>query len=471
MRDPGLWAGTARVDITPIGPISMGGFGQRFGTVSQGVNDHLFAKALLLSDGTNKLLIITTDLISIPNAVYRKVIQKITKSCPLTETQICLTASHTHSGPDVDQSIIIASPTKAYLSKLVDNLVEVGLKAIDTTQKVKVYFTTSQADFLVNRRQFDKQAIVDDRILVCEVVPVESYTPLAILFGVGCHPVCLGHGNLLISADYPGFAQRMLEKELAVENALFVNLAEGNVIPSTRPLTNSLDTRGYIGGSFDDARQVGESLARAVIHCLDDAHKQSIHSFRVAKSVIHVNPSNHDLNLLATYKKMGQSRNIILEYLPSFSRANLFNLAPVMRLWRDASDVVVARDMSEEEMQRLMAAVSTFLIMVMRLLNPGFRKKQPLRIQTLKFEHFHIVTLPGEVLNEVAREWQFKNRPYQSQAFVIGLANGFLGYLPHPSNFEEQDAEFKYETIMNALEPAATVKALDEALAQIISMK
>lgn len=471
MYESGLWAGTARVDITPTGPISMGGFGQRFGQVSQGVNDSLHAKSLYLSDKSSTLLIITTDLISIPNVIYHKVIKKITKSSPLTETQICLTASHTHSGPDVDQSIIIASPTKAYLEQLVDNLVAVGLLAMDSLKQVNLYFTTGRADFLVNRRDRGGHGLVDERILACKVVPVEEEDPLAILFGVGCHPVCLGHDNLLISADYPGYAQRVIESELGAQNALFVNLAEGNVIPSTRPLTNSLDTRGYVGGTFEDARLIGETLAREVIHCLTGANIEPIHELKVAKSVIDVNPAHRSLNLLATYKMMRQSRAVILDYLPEFSRANPFNLTPVFSLWRDASDVVVERAMTEKEMQKLMAAVSTFLIMTMRLTNPGLRKKQPLVIQTLMFDHYHMMTLPGEVLIEVVRDWQARNHPYQDQSFIIGLANGFMGYLPHPSNFEEPDADSKYETIMNALEPAATVKAVDEALAQIKRMK
>lgn len=471
MSESGLWAGTARIDITPLGPISMGGFGQRFGQVSQGVNDYLFAKALYLSDGNTQLLIITTDLISIPNAIYHKVVKQITKNSSLTETQICLTASHTHSGPDVDQSIIIASPTKTYLELLVDNLVEVGLQAMESLRQVNLYFATGWADFLVNRREPGGHGLVDQRILACQVVPVEQDHPLAVLFGVGCHPVCLGHDNLLISADYPGYAQRMIESELGAQNALFVNLAEGNVIPSSRPLTNSLDTRGYMGGTFEDAQLIGETLAREVVHCLTQADTHPVQEFIVAKSNIYVNPAHRDLSLLASYKKMRQSRAVILEYLPEFSSANLFNLTPVFSLWRDASDLVVEKALTETEMQKLMAAVSTFLIMTMRLTNPALRKKQPLIIHTLIFDHYHIMTLPGEVLIEVVRDWQARNHPWQDQAFIIGLANGFMGYLPHPGNFEEQDADSKYETIMNALEPAATVKAVDEAHAQIQRMK
>jgi hypothetical protein len=38
-----------------------------------------------------------------------------------------------------------------------------------------------------------------------------------------------------------------------------------------------------------------------------------------------------------------------------------------------------------------------------------------------------------------------------------------MGYLPHPGNFMEDGAQFKYETIMNALEQDATLVALEQA--------
>ena len=49
-----LFAGTSRVEITPVDPISMGGYGQRAEQTSLGVHDPLFAKALFLTDGRER---------------------------------------------------------------------------------------------------------------------------------------------------------------------------------------------------------------------------------------------------------------------------------------------------------------------------------------------------------------------------------------------------------------------------------
>jgi hypothetical protein len=64
---------------------------------------------------------------------------------------------------------------------------------------------------------------------------------------------------------------------------------------------------------------------------------------------------------------------------------------------------------------------------------------------------------------EVGQDWQKRNHPHEDKAFIIGLANGFRGYLPHPSNFVEDGANYKYETIINALEQEATLISLEQA--------
>ncbi len=467
MKIPGqaasLQGGASRIDITPDEPVSMGGYGQRAGKVSAGVYDALFAKALFLADGNTRLLFITTDLISIPNAIYRRVLAGLTSAGVAEPAGICITASHTHSGPDVEASLIVAAPTKEYIDRLVQALIQVGRQAASSLVPVQLRLATGQADFLINRRQEGEEAPIDRRVLVIGVERVQDQKPLAILFGVGCHAVCLGHDNLLISADYPGYAQRKIEQGLDGGIALFVNLTEGNIIPCTRPRYDSLDTRGYLGGSFADAEKVGDSLAKEVLRCLADALPQDLNLFYVDKRTFRVRPARRDLSLISAWKRLLARRKIILEYLPDFRKASPFNLKPVFTLWRDASSVVIERGMSENEMRRLMAAVSEFLMMAMRLTNPAIRKPIPVSVQVIQMNTYRLLTLPGEALVEVGRGWQECNRPHEQAAFVIGLANGFMGYLPHPDNFAEPGADLKYETIMNALEPEATLLALKQA--------
>jgi hypothetical protein len=460
---PNLMAGTARVDITPPGAVSMGGYGQRAGKVSRGVHDPLFAKALFLTDGRVRLLLITADLISLPDAICKRVLNGLIEAKVAREAEICITASHTHSGPDVDERVIVAAPIRDYLNRLAESLITAGKYASAKTFPAFVKMATGKADFLLDRRQTVGINMVDERVLAIEVDRHENGSPLAVLFGVGCHAVCLGHDNLEISADFPGYAQRLIEESLGVENALFVNLTEGNVIPSTRPLYDSLDTRGYKGGSFEDADRIGRALAREVLDILSRAEPVKLDSFRVDRSSLKIRPAHAGMGMLASFRELRRQRRIILQYLPEFSRATVFNLGPVFTLWRDASEAVIAKNMSEPEMRSLMSAVSKFLVMAMKMSNPAFRRTVPVAVQTIELNDYRLVALPGEVLVEVGRDWRKRNHPFEDKAFIISLANGFTGYMPHPRNFTEDGADFKYETIMNALEQEAALVALNQA--------
>ncbi|MBK5291532.1 MAG: hypothetical protein JJE04_07660, partial [Acidobacteriia bacterium] len=66
---PEFRAGTARVDVTPDGPIWMSGYASR-DHASEGVLTRLYAKALALEDGKGtRVVILTTDLIGLPRSI------------------------------------------------------------------------------------------------------------------------------------------------------------------------------------------------------------------------------------------------------------------------------------------------------------------------------------------------------------------------------------------------------------------
>src|SRR6184192_1835301 len=87
-------AGVAKVDITPTFNGPMYGYANRKCGPSNGVHDHLFAKALVLRTGESRLAIVTLDLGSIVSvSLHREVADKL--GIPV----LLLSASHTHSAP------------------------------------------------------------------------------------------------------------------------------------------------------------------------------------------------------------------------------------------------------------------------------------------------------------------------------------------------------------------------------------
>ena len=60
-----LTAGVAAVDITPPVGTPLGGYGARHGRPSTGVHDRLYAKALVLDNRSERIAIVTCDLIGV----------------------------------------------------------------------------------------------------------------------------------------------------------------------------------------------------------------------------------------------------------------------------------------------------------------------------------------------------------------------------------------------------------------------
>jgi len=266
-----LIAGWGGVDITPPGPITMGGFGQRAGSVSTGVHDPLTARALYLRSGKSRLLFVSTDLVCIPTGLADTVIGRLVEAGIAKAGEICLTASHTHSGPEVMEFFVRTEAVTEYLTMLEERLINVCEAAVKSARPCRARCGVGDVDFLFNRRTRGEPNRVDGRTFALELRATDEGSNSAVLFGCGCHPVTLGHENMLISADYPGYARTHIIERTGADAALFFNMAEGNVIPNTRPRYDSLDTRGYRGGTFQDARNIGHTLADAVVDSLDGA--------------------------------------------------------------------------------------------------------------------------------------------------------------------------------------------------------
>ena len=92
----------AKTDITPSASCELWGYSDRSGP-SIGTRDPLFAKILLLDDGTHRLALVTLDLGRTfgPDSM-NEVRQRVQKSARVE--QVFFFASHTHSGPVIDDS-------------------------------------------------------------------------------------------------------------------------------------------------------------------------------------------------------------------------------------------------------------------------------------------------------------------------------------------------------------------------------
>lgn len=262
--DPPQWrVGAARAEITPSGPIWMGGYASR-NHPSEGVLQPLWAKALVFEDRNgSRAAIVTMDLIGIDDRLSDSVCQRVFQQTGIPRERIVLNVSHTHSGPVVagvtplvyDLTAQQQAAVDAYTKSLSDKLVLALESAVKDLRPARLAFGEGKATFGANRRALrlklspdSPNAPVDHGVPVL-VVRDENDAVRAVLFGYACHSTTLGIYE--INGDYPGFAQAALETTHPGATALFMAGCGADVNPNPR-------------SEVALARQHGQSLAAAV---------------------------------------------------------------------------------------------------------------------------------------------------------------------------------------------------------------
>jgi neutral ceramidase len=456
-------AGVASIDITPDWPVMQGGFGQRT-EPSAGVLDPVRAKALYLVGDDDAVLLITADLIAIPRPIAAAVVARLALSAGLQERQVCICASHTHSGPlpygpgapGVDR----------YTEFLIDALCDVASAAMAELRPCALGTGTGEIDVLFNRRTRGRPNRVDPRVpvLVVSAIDVDGTPsggdPLAVVFGAGCHPVTLGWDNMDISGDYPGVAQRVVEEQLPATVAMFFNTTEADVIPVTSPNCDALDPRGYHGGSPADMTMIGNALARAVLQVVPVVQPSTGAPIGSARRDVLVRANNASFDLETAQQRLAAAREVLAGAL-----GGDFEQRAGGYLWALASQYVVETDCSEDEMRAVMIACCEYLGLSARVARGRDLDPVTVPIQVLRLGDLELVALPGEPLVAVGEEWS--RRTGSDHAYVIGLANAHHRYLPLQQHFDLPDAREQYDTVTAGLESGAVDRLLDDAASML----
>jgi hypothetical protein len=82
--------------------------------------------------------------------------------------------------------------------------------------------------------------------------------PRALIVNYACHAVVLGPDNRLISADYPGFLARRIERQLDGAFCLFTQGGAGDINPY-------MDKQPVAQNGFGEAEKMGNALAAAAL--------------------------------------------------------------------------------------------------------------------------------------------------------------------------------------------------------------
>lgn len=260
-----LMAGAAEAAVTPaatgtflIGPMKS----------STGVNDDLYARALVVSDSDTRIAIVTLDYLGFDFGFTQVLLAAASQASGIPTDQIMLNCSHTHSAP-------LTAPWgpwkehqhKAFHQMLPKKIAEVVRRACDDLRPARLRYRREPTQIGFNRRLFNGEKIVmapnpnGADLPWVDVLAAEQPNgkPIAVLFSHAAHPVIVHEASTLISADYPGFAVQTLKRSRGKETVyLFAQGCSGNI--NGFPLKGGIDAASAAGRDLGDA--VGRALDR-----------------------------------------------------------------------------------------------------------------------------------------------------------------------------------------------------------------
>ncbi len=252
-----LRCGVAVRDITPwdFSRIGLAGYAAREGRYCSGrVHDRLWSKALYFERGGEKALLLSADLCELLRPDADHVRQAVREKTGVS--QVIVAVTHTHSAPVTIGGDFGFDP--AYLRFALDKMIESAVEAASSPFEARV--GSAQADAPDVGRNRRKGKTVTDPALTALKIEDRTGALRAALVHYACHCTVLDASNNDISADYPGFLYRMMEKKHAGAALLFTNGAAGDINIGYSADASALGEKMGTLRSFANAERVAERL-------------------------------------------------------------------------------------------------------------------------------------------------------------------------------------------------------------------
>ena len=314
-----FYAGYARTVVTPPLGIGMAGYFEQ--RDSDKILDELELVVIALRQGDKTVIMGALDQCALATDVCDSYRQAISDRTGVPLDGIFLHATHTHTGPYASPRNILdkhqtaeayarAAKIEENIKRLTKFMADTAEAAIADLKEAKVGYQVSTAPnvaFIRRYRMADGSIRTNPGVNNPDIVsPIgeadqrvnvirfdrEGAKSIAVI-NFGNHPDTVGGCG--ISADWPGFARRELEKALPDTLAVVFNGAQGdvnhiNVHPEQGYYNNNTAPKGTPRG-HNHARFIGRSVAGAVLQVWDIVKYAESPRLRYAQRLIDL-PSN-----------------------------------------------------------------------------------------------------------------------------------------------------------------------------------
>ena len=428
-----LKAGFGETVITPTKPSQMDGFARS--QVSTGTHDDLHARCMVFEDGDGTVVaMLTVSLVAIPREMFPVIREGITEQTGIPPEQIILSATHTHSGPRMREA------DEEYRDYFVDQCIASAVEAWNNRVPARLGVgSTIVRELGRNRRQLLYGGVHPDPEVGMIKVEDDNGKLLGVAFNYGCHPSGLDWRNTMFSEDWPYFAIQGIKEQYGED--IWVGFYQGcegdiNVGYSSELSAVGADmpVRSYWymewkGAQMSDAVNAAlDSIATAGDLDIGTSYDSFEYPLRKEYPVT-VKQAEKDA-------KTAKERLDVMEKDPRFAGTRLLDQARV--------EVFSTG-------QRLRSA--------QRFYSDDRPVVRTIEHRAVRLGDAVFATVPDEVFSGIGLA--IKNGTSCKKTFLIGITNGYRGYLPSAREFIEGDYEVDGSAYSPEAEPVCIRSTLD----------
>lgn len=190
---------------------------------------------LVVGKGTDKVCIISNDLMEISPDLSLEWRKEIAEKSGLPLDCIFMHCIHTHSAPrNGGWRAEPGGSNYSHKERLHRVLVENAVKTITDEAAFRPFkMEVGKAQTSINGNRCEKTGPVDRDVYVVRFLE-KSGAPVVSVVNLACHPVCMGPKSLLVSSDYPGVYSKIL-REAWGGDVFQLTGAAGNMDPAEGP--------------------------------------------------------------------------------------------------------------------------------------------------------------------------------------------------------------------------------------------
>lgn len=209
-----LKCGASKEEITPpegIGDTYIAGYLTMMAPKIKRVHDPIFARSLVLSDGDNKIALVSVEVIGLLADFIKKVKERLS-AYGYFYKNVYIFSTHTHAGPDTmglwGPIIGKSGINDKYMIYLMDTIVETVLKAENQMEEVELYFSKGELSTLIENYRIEEN--VEGSLNLLKFLSNDNV--IATFWTYTAQPEITTRENLSISADYPGLVSKKIEE-------------------------------------------------------------------------------------------------------------------------------------------------------------------------------------------------------------------------------------------------------------------